>query len=265
MVGGPDFSTENPAWGTHGPDFFGEGGRSSPGSCHGFPSGRVGWGWSRVWALGPRAGAPLPRPAGLPLPWAPPSVAPPVPAGGGSCCRLACSPVTHSAPAPCPWSSGAMPCPCPLGSCPPSAPSGVGRGVSSSRKPPGLGPPLPSLSRCQSLIPWKEWRVWPRTPRPASVLADGQTGSVGVGATLPGPWAEWRGWGLVFTGAVASGCLNREGPLPGGVWGPLTWKTGVGGPRGHRECPGSGPWAASPCLSGAATPLGCLRADIGAA
>lgn len=192
MVGGDRISRpKNPAWGTHGPDFFCEGGKSSPGFLSGFPAG--GWGGAGVgsgtWG---RALGPPPRPAGLPFPWAPPSVAPQCPQEVALAAAWPCSPVTPPPPAPCPLVLRSHACPV-LRVLPTFPPHQASAGVCPPPgSPPGLGP-LPSLSRCQSLIPWKEWRAWPRTPPPTprQCWPTVRRGVWGRGP-LPGPWAERR-------------------------------------------------------------------------
>lgn len=164
-------------------------GSRAPGSCLGSQQeGGVGL----ESGLGPGAARWAPFPPGwTALPLGTTLCGSPVPAGGGSCCRLAllsCDP-----PAPRPMSLGPQePClPCPPGPAHLPAPSGVGRGVSSSRKPPWVrSPPLTvTVSESHPLEgvagvasdPPAQHQCWPTVRR----------GVWGRGH-LPGPWAEWR-------------------------------------------------------------------------
>jgi len=198
-------------------------------------------------ALGPGAVCCRPSPPGwTALPLGTTLCGSPVPAARGSAASWPCSPVTPTRPRP---GSLGPPEPClprPPGPAHLPAPSGVCRCVLPPGSSPGLGP-LSSLSRCQSLIPWKEWWAWPRSPpTSAGRWSDGECG---VGATSRGP-GHVEGRGLVFRACCFS-CfhlpgpwprggpgssvqslllrlLEREGPLPDGVRGPLCLENGSG-------------------------------------
>lgn len=232
---------KTPAWGTHGPDFFCEGGKSSPGFLSGFPA-EDGVGLES--ALGPGALRCRPsRPGWTALPLGTTLCGSPVPAARGSAAAWLCSPVTPRPPPRVPWSSGAMPAPS-SGSCPPSCSVRCLQVCPSSRKPPWVRSSLLTVTVPES-HPLEG--VWPRSP-PHQCWPMVRRRVRGWGHLL-GPWPR-GGPGSSVHRACCFGCLNGRALCLVVFGGPSAWKTGVGGPRGHRERPGSGPRAASPCLSG---------------
>lgn len=200
---------------------FAKVGSRAPGSCLGSQQ-EDGVGLES--ALGPGAVCCRPSPPGwTALPLGTTLCGSPVPAARGSAASWPCSPVTpHPPPPRVPWSSGAMPAPS-SGSCPPSCSVRCLQVCPSSRKLPWVRSSLLTVTMPEShplegvvgVASEPPHQCWPMVRR--RVRGRGH---------LPGPWP--RGGPGSSVQSLLLRLLEREGPLPDGVRGPLCLENGSG-------------------------------------